>query len=91
MTTPIFDYDFNSNKPDATWNTPTAKMGNVSQRGGEKADLGCLSHLRWNFVYQRPQHLLGRAARDRRVFVIEEPIYDNGSMHLEVNECEDGV
>ncbi|HEU4698847.1 MAG TPA: glycosyltransferase [Gemmatimonadales bacterium] len=31
------------------------------------------SHLRWDFVYQRPQHLLSRLARHRRVFVIEEP------------------
>ena len=56
-----------------------------------KPDLVCFSHLRWNFVYQRPQHLLSRAARDRRVFVIEEPLYDNGSMHCEISECEDGV
>jgi UDP-galactopyranose mutase len=37
-------------------------------------DLVCLSHLRWDFVYQRPQHLLSRFARDRRVFFVEEPI-----------------
>jgi UDP-galactopyranose mutase len=37
-------------------------------------DLICLSHLRWNFVFQRPQHLMTRCARDRRVFFVEEPI-----------------
>jgi UDP-galactopyranose mutase len=37
-------------------------------------DLICLSHLRWDFVYQRPQHLLSRFARSRRVFFVEEPI-----------------
>jgi UDP-galactopyranose mutase len=47
--------------------------------------------LRWDFVYQRPQHLLSRAARDRRVFFFEEPIFDNGSMRLDVSEREDGV
>ena len=31
------------------------------------------SHLRWNFVYQRPQHLLSRLAAGRPVFFIEEP------------------
>lgn len=36
-------------------------------------DLVCVSHLRWDFVFQRPQHLLTRAARHRRVFYIEEP------------------
>ena len=38
------------------------------------ADLICLSHLRWNFVFQRPQHLMTRCARERRVFYIEEPV-----------------
>jgi UDP-galactopyranose mutase len=49
-------------------------------------DLICFSHLRWDFVYQRPQHLLKRCARDRRVFFVEEPIFDNGSMRLDVSE-----
>ncbi len=39
-------------------------------------DLICLSHLRWNFVFQRPQHLLTRCAAERRVFYVEEPFYD---------------
>jgi UDP-galactopyranose mutase len=38
-------------------------------------DLICYSHLRWGFVYQRPQHLMSRFAADRRVFFIEEPEY----------------
>ena len=38
-------------------------------------DLVCLSHLRWNFVFQRPQHLLIRFAQGQRVFFIEEPIF----------------
>jgi glycosyltransferase involved in cell wall biosynthesis len=53
-------------------------------------DLIVWSHLRWDFVYQRPQHLLKRAAADRRVFFVEEPIF-NGSMHLEVKERDRGV
>jgi hypothetical protein len=39
-------------------------------------DLVCLSHLRWDFVYQRPNHLMARAARDRRVFFVEEPLVE---------------
>ncbi len=39
-------------------------------------DIVCFSHLRWNFVYQRPQHLLSRFASTCRVFFIEEPIFD---------------
>ncbi|NJO55151.1 MAG: glycosyltransferase family 1 protein [Rhodospirillales bacterium] len=36
-------------------------------------DLLCFSHLRWNFVFQRPQHLLTRAARSFTVHFWEEP------------------
>jgi glycosyltransferase involved in cell wall biosynthesis len=35
------------------------------------------SHLRWNFVYQRPQHLLSRLAAKRPVFFVEEPEFDS--------------
>ena len=38
-----------------------------------KRDLVCLSHLRWDFIYQRPQHVMSRFARHRRVFFVEEP------------------
>lgn len=34
------------------------------------------SHLRWDFVYQRPQHLLSRLAQNRQVVFIEEPVLD---------------
>ena len=37
-----------------------------------------LSHLRWDFVTQRPQHLLTRAARDYDVRFVEEPIWAEG-------------
>jgi len=36
-------------------------------------DIVCFSHLRWQFVYQRPNHLMARAARRHRVHFIEEP------------------
>jgi UDP-galactopyranose mutase len=46
----------------------------VKTAGSDRpADLICFSHLRWNFVFQRPQHLMIRAARSRRVFFWEEP------------------
>ena len=43
-------------------------------------DLICLSHLRWNFVFQRPQHLMTRCVRERRVFYVEEPIFESGTV-----------
>jgi UDP-galactopyranose mutase len=36
-------------------------------------DIVCFSHLRWDHVFQRPHHLMSLAARDRRVFYVEEP------------------
>src|ERR1700760_1898812 len=41
----------------------------------DSIDMICFSHLRWGFVFQRPQHLMSRFARHRRVFFLEEPEY----------------
>lgn len=41
----------------------------------ETTDLLVFSHLRWDFVFQRPQHLLSRHAKYRRVFYFEEPVF----------------
>ena len=38
-----------------------------------------LSHLRWDFVFQRPQHLLTRAARDFNVRFVEEPLWTDAA------------
>ncbi|MDP9387348.1 MAG: glycosyltransferase [Actinomycetota bacterium] len=38
------------------------------------ADLVVLSHLRWTFVWQRPQHLISRLAEGRRAWFVEEPL-----------------
>src|SRR5947209_2022919 len=54
-------------------------------------DLVCLSHLRWDFAYQRPQHLMSRCAKGQRVFFIEEPVFDEGPLRLEVSERDCGV
>lgn len=40
----------------------------------QPATLICFSHLRWDFVFQRPQHLMSRFARERRVIYWEEPV-----------------
>lgn len=43
-----------------------------------EVDLVVFSHLRWEFVTQRPQHIIGRFAKDRKVLFVEEPIgYDS--------------
>ncbi len=54
-------------------------------------DVVVLSHLRWNFVYQRPQHLLSRCARQHRVFFIEEPIVSDGPIRMDISTPRPGV
>lgn len=43
----------------------------------EDYDYICFSHLRWDFVFQRPQHLMTRIAETNRVFYIEEPVIES--------------
>jgi UDP-galactopyranose mutase len=54
-------------------------------------DIVCFSHLRWDFVYQRPQHLLSRAARRHDVLFIEEPVPSAGEPRFVVNEKSGGL
>jgi glycosyltransferase involved in cell wall biosynthesis len=51
----------------------------------------CFSHLRWRFVFQRPQHLLTRCAKTRRVFYVEEPELGDGPARLELTPDASGV
>lgn len=37
------------------------------------SDLVVFSHLRWTWVWQRPQHIVSRLAADRRTWFVEEP------------------
>lgn len=48
-------------------------------------DLICFSHLRWGFVFQRPNHLLTRFSKHQRVFFFEEPIFHDNEdkLHIE--------
>jgi len=54
--------------------------------GANGADVVCFSHLRWDFVYQRPQHLMSRFAKTARVYFIEEPIFDDGEARLDIQK-----
>ncbi len=47
------------------------------------------SHLRWNFVHQRPQHVLSRIASRWQVLYVEEPVH--GASRLEVSQPAPGV
>jgi len=39
-----------------------------------ESELVVLSHLRWTFVWQRPQHIISRLARDQPTWFVEEPL-----------------
>jgi len=54
-------------------------------------DIICFSHLRWNFVYQRPQHLLSRFSKNNRVFFIEEPVWDADTETVSVEEVDKNI
>ncbi|MCU0758303.1 MAG: FAD-dependent oxidoreductase [Steroidobacteraceae bacterium] len=49
------------------------------------------SHLRWNFVYQRPQHLVSRLGRHYRTWFVEEPVEHEGTPHLRTAEVAPNV
>jgi len=51
---------------------PFSRKNDPSAR--DRQTLICFSHLRWKFVFQRPQHLMTRFAKGRRVIFWEEPV-----------------
>ena len=62
------------------------------RRAGLPRTLLCLSHLRWDFVYQRPQHLLSRIAKHTEVLFFEEPRRtDQAEAWLDIRTTEDRI
>jgi glycosyltransferase involved in cell wall biosynthesis len=57
----------------------------------DTTDVVCLSHLRWGFVYQRPNHLMARFARQRRTFFFEEPIFGEAEPRLDVQKVDENL
>jgi glycosyltransferase involved in cell wall biosynthesis len=53
---------------------PVVSEAEPSAPDQEPTTLICFSHLRWNFVFQRPQHLMSRFSRDMNVIFWEEPV-----------------
>ena len=52
---------------------PVESIAEPSAPDSEPSTLICFSHLRWDFVFQRPQHLMSRFADDMTVLFWEEP------------------
>src|SRR3954447_12736873 len=70
---------------------PVEYEAEPSAPDSEPTILICFSHLRWNFVFQRPQHLMSRFAREMNVIFWEEPIEIGArdTAFLQVREAED--
>lgn len=74
---------------------PSAETAEHAQNQLHKLpDLVCFAHLHWDFVWQRPQHLLSRFAQYGRVFYVEEPFYHADDLvepHIEIKERQNGL
>jgi glycosyltransferase involved in cell wall biosynthesis len=70
---------------------PVELEAEPSAPGPDPTTLICFSHLRWNFVFQRPQHLMSRFARGMDVIYWEEPteIGRRETAYLQVREAPD--
>ena len=75
--------------------TPTTKEsapitdGGISAQNENAYDMVVFCHLRWDFVYQRPQHLISRMAKDQKILLIEEPWFrehEEGSRLTKIND-----
>ena len=69
---------------------PVETVAEPSAKDPHATTLICFSHLRWNFVFQRPQHLMSRFARQMPVVFWEEPmeIGPRETPYLQVREAE---
>lgn len=71
--------------------TDTRKVKTFNVLEDSAVDLVCFSHLSWDWVFQRPQHLLSRFSQEQRVFYVEEPVLDDGPSRLSIDTEASGV
>jgi glycosyltransferase involved in cell wall biosynthesis len=72
----------------------TVKSAPIGLAEEPSTGIVAFSHLRWSFVWQRPQQFLSRFAEEHPVLFIEEPIYDLGRDQepmLELQDAQNGV
>ena len=72
---------------------PVESVAEPSAPDTQPATLICFSHLRWNFVFQRPQHLMSRFAGEMTVIFWEEPvdIDRKETPYLQVRQADDAA
>ncbi|HEY7118916.1 MAG TPA: family 1 glycosylhydrolase [Tepidisphaeraceae bacterium] len=54
----------------------TLKDSDVELKGTDRYGIVVFSHLRWGFVWQRPQQFLSRFAKRHKILFVEEPFFD---------------
>ena len=57
----------------------------IRRQGDRMPAIIVFSHLRWDFVYQRPQHLLSHLAEYYQVIFIEEPVWHEGESFFKIS------
>ena len=74
-----------------TVGVPVQSEAEPSAPDPTRPTLLCFSHLRWDFVFQRPQHLMSRFARTMSVVYWEEPVEIDRreTPYLKVRQAED--
>jgi beta-glucosidase/6-phospho-beta-glucosidase/beta-galactosidase/glycosyltransferase involved in cell wall biosynthesis len=55
---------------------PSVGVEDVDDKYTERYGIVVFSHLRWGFVWQRPQQFLSRFAKRHPILFIEEPMFD---------------
>lgn len=60
--------------------------GRPSTSLSKNYDVICFSHLRWDFVFQRPQHLMTHFTRQGRVFFVEEPVSSSDASRMDISD-----
>ena len=72
---------------------PVASEAEHSAPDPGPTTLICFSHLRWNFVFQRPQHLMSRFAHEMNVIFWEEPVEigPRETAYLQVRDAQDAA
>lgn len=72
----------------------------VQPYSGEDYDMIVFCHLRWDFVYQRPQHLISRLSKNHKILVVEEPVptqlngkgpFEIRAIHANLHVCQPPV
>jgi hypothetical protein len=63
----------------------------ITSNSFDTPDIVCLSRPRWDFARRRPRHLMSRSARERRVFYVEEPLFNETIPGVDVSRCDCGV